>query len=65
MSKHAQKQVCQFHVTQQLGFKPILYCWCGASIDTNKNSWQALRKFKLAHEGMCEMPRKAVLQALE
>jgi hypothetical protein len=57
MSKQATKQaISQFHITRQLGFKPILYCWCGAYIDTNKNSWQALRKFRQAHEGICEMP---------
>jgi hypothetical protein len=51
----SKQPISQFHVTRQLGFKPILYCWCGANIDTNKNSWQALRKFKMAHEGVCEM----------
>jgi hypothetical protein len=54
MSKQATKQVYQFHTTQQLGFKKILYCWCGASLDLNKNDYRALRKFRMAHEGVCE-----------
>jgi hypothetical protein len=57
MSKQATKQVYQFHTTQQLGFKKILYCWCGASLDTNKNDYRALKAFRLAHEGVCEMPQ--------
>jgi hypothetical protein len=58
MSKQATKQpINQFHSTQQLGYKKILYCWCGASLDLNKNDYRALRKFRLAHEGICEMPQ--------
>jgi hypothetical protein len=45
-----------WHVTQQLGFKPILYCWCGASCDLNKNSRKAIKAFKLAHDD-CEQPQ--------
>jgi hypothetical protein len=56
MSKQATQQRYQFHTTQQLGYKKILYCWCGASLDLNKNSYKALKQFKLAHEGVCEMP---------
>jgi hypothetical protein len=54
MSKQATQQRYQFHTTQQLGYKKILYCWCGASLDLNKNSYKALKAFKLAHENICE-----------
>jgi hypothetical protein len=54
MTQTAKQQHNQFHTTQQLGFKQILYCWCGASCDMNKNSKQALRQFYLAHADVCE-----------
>lgn len=61
MSKPPKQPINQFHVTCQLGFKPILYCWCGASFDMNKRRkvHDTLRKFRLAHEGVCEMPQEA------
>jgi hypothetical protein len=57
-----QPRIYHFHVTQQLGFKqPILYCWCGASIDLNKQ-YKPRKKAQMwmdEHEG-CEMPREEV-----
>ena len=43
--------VSQFSVTQQLGFKPVLHCKCGASLDLNINPKRVLHAFHLAHEG--------------
>ena len=49
---HEQSQiVAQFSVTQQLGFKPVLHCRCGASLDLNINPKRVLHSFRLAHEG--------------
>ena len=43
--------VAHFSVTQQLGRKPVLHCFCGATMDFNQkgNRKQALRAFHLAH----------------
>jgi hypothetical protein len=55
MSKPLKQPINQFHVTCQLGFKPVLYCWCGASFDMNqRHVYKALKVFKLAHENVCE-----------
>ena len=50
---HAKPQ--QFHMTTQLGFAPILHCWCGETCDTGKNDRRAQLRFTQAHEE-CEMP---------
>ncbi len=52
-----------YHVTQQLGFKPILYCWCGSTIDLNTNNRKALKAFKAQHDECEQKPREEALQA--
>lgn len=52
LSGEQEQIVSHFNVTQQLGFKPVLHCPCGASMDLNLrgNNRNALKAFKLAHE---------------
>jgi len=50
-------RIDHFHVTQQLGFKPILHCWCGATLDMGLNHKGAQRKFAQAHEE-CKPPEE-------
>ena len=44
--------VAHFHVTQQIGFKPVLHCSCGGTMDLNLrgNGRHALAAFKRSHE---------------
>jgi len=51
LSSEQEQVVSHFNVTQQLGFKPVLHCWCGATMDLNQpgNSKKALHAFHLAH----------------
>jgi hypothetical protein len=53
LSSEQEQVVAHFNVTQQLGFKPVLHCTCGATMDLNLrgNSRHALRAFRLDHEG--------------
>jgi hypothetical protein len=54
----SRKQIAidHFHVTQQLGFKPVLHCWCGATLDLNQNKRrQSTRRWTDDHRE-CELP---------
>jgi hypothetical protein len=58
-----------FHVTQQLGFKKVLHCWCGATFDENQNFKRgSKRRWTQEHED-CEiviLPEyRRVMQASE
>jgi hypothetical protein len=46
-----------FSVSQQLGFKKVYYCWCGASLDLNQNKHMPVRRWVQEHEA-CEMPHE-------
>ena len=51
LSSEQEQMVTQFHVTQQLGFKPVLHCPCGAMMDMNLPGWskRALHTFHVQH----------------
>jgi hypothetical protein len=49
LSSEQEQLVAHFSVTQQLGFKPVLHCPCGASLDLNLNPKRVLQAFNLAH----------------
>jgi hypothetical protein len=55
----SRKQIAidHFHVTQQLGFKPVLHCWCGAVLDLNQNKRSSIRRWASEHEA-CELPTR-------
>lgn len=44
------KRANHFEVEDKMGFKPIIRCSCGASIDTGKAKRRELYAFRIAHE---------------
>ena len=54
-----QPRIDKFHITQQLGFKPVLHCWCGDSFDFNVRykSRKTAKAWMSEHEA-CEMPKE-------
>jgi hypothetical protein len=57
MPTKTKPQIYHFHVTQQLGFKQVVHCWCGAVLDLNQQYKQrATTKAWLAEHEWCESP---------
>ncbi len=49
--------ISPLRIEQKMGFKPVLHCACGASIDTGKTRRKDVEAFVAAHE-FCVRVRK-------